>query len=250
MRRSFLGWMIAFLLASGGAVFAWLWLAGGSGEPSARLSTPTITSGETASSTSTSALRDASTSSERALSTVDFVIDTERSVAGFEVEELLRGTSQKVVGTTDQLAARIRVDLSDLSATQVSEIVVNARTLHTGSEQRDRAIRGPVILHSGSDEFELITFDVESIDGLDGPAEVGDRFDFTMRGDLTIKGRTSEVIFDSTATLVDGATIEGRAATIVSREDFDIGIPSVPGLAGVEDEVRLFIDFVAVSRGR
>jgi hypothetical protein len=47
--------------------------------------------------------------------------------------------------------------------------------------------------------------------------------------------------------LSDGSTIEGSVTTIVLRSDFGIGIPSVPGIADVGDEVILSLSFVAVA---
>ncbi len=53
--------------------------------------------------------------------------------------------------------------------------------------------------------------------------------------------------FDVEVTLSDGSTIEGSVTTIVLRSDFGIGIPSVPGIADVGDEVVLSLSFVAVA---
>jgi polyisoprenoid-binding protein YceI len=64
---------------------------------------------------------------------------------------------------------------------------------------------------------------------------------------MTIKGTTSGVSFDVTATLIDTKTIEGTANSVVLRSDFGIGIPSVPSVANVSDEVVLTLDFVAVA---
>jgi len=58
------------------------------------------------------------------------------------------------------VAGQVAVDPTDLSTIQFSQIIVNARTFETDSGNRDRAIRGPIILNSASDEFEFITFDV------------------------------------------------------------------------------------------
>ena len=227
MKRSLIAWIFAFVLAFAGAVFAWLWFAGGSGEPSTELTTPTIV--ETGGSQS-------------------FVITAGgRSVASFQIDEELRGSPQTVVGTTNEVAGQVQVDVSDLSTAQFSDIVINARTFETDSGRRDRAIRGPVILNSASDEFEFVTFTPSSIDGLDGSLSPGDTVIFTMTGDMTIKGATSGVTFDVIATLIDANTIDGSARAVVLRSDFGIGIPSVPGVANVSDEVILTIEFVAVS---
>jgi len=242
MNRSVVGWIIAFTLAIGGAAFAWLWLAGGSGEPSTELTTPTIPIAATTES-DTPDTTDTSTGGFQS-----FVIAAGgESIASFGIDEDLRGTPQTVVGTTSEVAGQVQVDVADLSSAQFSEIVINARTFMTDSERRDRAIRGPVILNSASDEFEFVTFVPTSIEGLQGSLSPGETVEFAVVGDLTIRGTTSEAMFDVVATLVDATTIEGVAGAQVLRSDFGIGIPSVPSVANVSDEVILTLDFVANS---
>jgi polyisoprenoid-binding protein YceI len=232
MNRSVVGWIVAFALAFAGSVLAWVWFAGGSGEPSTELTTPTIAGAATTKAAGTSRT---------------FVIDPSRSVAGFEIDEILRGSPNRVFGQTDQVVGQVQVDLADLSTVQLSQIVVNARTFRTDSERRDRAIRGPIILNSATDQFELITLDVDPATGLSGSVQPGDVLSFSLDGDLTIKGVTNEVVFEVEVTLSDGSTIEGSVTTIVLRSDFGIGIPSVPGIANVSDEVVLSLSFVAVA---
>ena len=236
MNRSVIGWVVAFVLAIGGSALAWVWFAGGSGEPSTDLTTPAIGEG------ATTTLGD-----DSGADGTTFVIDSSQSLVTFEIDELLQGSPNRVVGTTDQVVGQIALDMSDLGSARFSEIVVNARTLKTDSERRDRAMRGPIILNSASDEFELINFEVDSFSGLSGVAEVGDVLTFSLTGALTIKDVTSETTFDVEVTLIDDSTIEGFATTTVLRSDFGIGIPGVPGVADVSDEVVLSISFVAVS---
>ena len=232
MNLKVIGWIVAFAVAIVGSALAWVYFAGGSGEPSTELTTPTIVSAP----------------STEAVGTVKtFVIDSAQSVASFEIDEVLRGSPNQVLGQTNQVAGQVQVDLADLSSTQFSQIVVNARTFRTGSDQRDRAIRGPIILNSASDEFEFIILDIDSATGLGGSAEPGDMLSFSIAGNLTIKGVTNEVVFDVEVTLSDESTVEGPVTTTVLRSDFDIGIPSVPGVAEVTDEVVLSLRFVAVA---
>lgn len=250
MKRSLLGWTFAFALALGGSAFAWVWFAGGSGEPSTELTTPTIAGSESATSTADTAEptgTSEATTTTVASSSASFVIVAEQSMASFEIDEELRGAPQRVVGTTSQVAGRVQVDLSNLSTAQFSDILINARTFETDSGQRDRAIRGPVILNSASDEFELITFTATSTEGLSGVGAVGETIEFTVTGDLTVKGATNQETFDVSVTFADEGTIRGSATTTVLRSDYDIGIPSVPSVANVSDEVELTLDFVAVA---
>lgn len=176
-----------------------------------------------------------------------FVIDASQSEASFQIDEVLRGSPNTVVGTTSEVAGQIRFDPADLSTLEFSQVVINARTFDTGSRLRDRAIRGPIILNSAQDEFELIILTSASANGLDGQANPGDALSFTVTGDLTIQSTTKSVTFDVVAELVDTQTIRGTAEAIVSRAEFGIGIPNVPIVADVGDDVLIRLDFVAIS---
>lgn len=248
MRRSVIGWVVAAALAVGGAAFAYLfWFAGGSGEPSTELTTPELaaTTSTAATNASTTSAGVSTTLPDEGDSDLIFVIDQTRSTARFEIDEVLNGNPTHVVGTTDQVVGQIRVDPGDLSRVEFSDIIVNARTLETDSERRNRAMRGPVILDSGSDENELITLRVTSVEGLAGAGQVGETHEFELTGDLTIKGVTQPVTFDSSVTWSDDTTLEGSATATVTRDMFEIGIPSVPGVADVTNEVLIAIEFVA-----
>ena len=224
---------MAAVLAVGGAALAWVYFAGGSGEPSTELTTPGI-AGET-------------TIADSGTANPGFVIDPIQSLATFEIDEELSGSPNHVVGTTNVVAGQVQVDPSDLSTVQFSQIIINGRTLATDSSFRDRAIRGPIMLNSAVDEFELITFDVTSVDGLSGSASPGDTVEFTLTGHLTVRGTTNEETFEVTVTLADESTLTGIAETIVLRSDYGIAIPNVPRVANVSDEVLIRLEFVAIS---
>lgn len=249
MKRSVIGWVAVAFLAVGGAAAGYVWFAGGSGEPSIALTTPTIASNtaEGFRPTIASDTTVGSTAANGSGGAQSFVIDASGSEAFFLIDEVLRGTPQTVKGATSEVAGLFQADLSDLGTMQFSQILINARTFSTDSSFRDRAIRGPVILDSASDEFELITLDSISVSGLSGPAVVGEEVIFAISGDLTVKGLTKQVTFDVAATLVDDSTIEGTASAVIMREDFGIGIPSVPGVANVSEEVTITLVFVATS---
>lgn len=255
MKRSVIGWSVAAVLAVGGAAFAYLfWFAGGSGEPSTQLTTPelagtttTASSGESSSTSADGGTPTTTAPGEGETGALAFVIDPSQSTARFEIDEVLRGEPTHVTGTTDQVAGQVRVDPGDLSTAEFSEMIVNARTFSTGASQRDRAIRGPVILNSASDEHELITFTPTVVDGLEGSMGVGETVEFTISGDLTVKGTTQPVTFDASVTMVDEATLEGTAEAEITRDMFEIGIPSVPSVADVTNEVLIGLEFVATA---
>ncbi len=171
-----------------------------------------------------------------------FQISQDESQVRFVLDEELRGQPKTVVGTTNQVAGEIAVDRDDLSTAQAGIIQVNARTLATDNDFRNRAINNE-ILETGAHEF--ITFKPTAINGLPDSVSVGEAVNFTITGDLTIRDITNEATFNVEATLLSDTQLAGSASTIVSRSDYDLRIPSVPNVANVEEEVELYIDFVA-----
>lgn len=114
--------------------------------------------------------------------------------------------------------------------------------MRTDSDRRDRTIHNK-ILDAGP--YEVITFTPVAINGLPGTAGFGDEISFSVEGDLSIRDITQRTTFDVTATVVSETELQGTAAATISREAFDLRIPSVPLVANVEEEVEVYIDFVA-----
>ncbi|MBX7254366.1 MAG: YceI family protein [Candidatus Promineofilum sp.] len=171
-----------------------------------------------------------------------FTIDSAASQVRFQLDEDLRGERKTVVGTTDQVAGQISINLADLSQTQVGIIQINARTLATDNNFRNRAIQNE-ILDTG--DFEFITFTPTAVEGLPASATIGEAVSFSIVGDLTIRDITMPATFNIEATAVSETQITGTATATVNRTDFGLQIPSVPNVANVEEEVELYIDFTA-----
>ena len=178
-----------------------------------------------------------------------FVIDPAQSVASFEIDEVLRGSPNHVVGTTSELAGQIagrphRPRPPPSSPRSSSMPAPSRPTPGTGTGP----IRGPVILNSASDEFEFITFDVTSVDGLSGAAAVGTAC-------RVHRHRGPEDQGDHQSCHLRGLRHPRRrqqpsrevAETTVLRGDFDLGIPNAPGVADVSDEVVIRLEFVATA---
>ncbi len=171
-----------------------------------------------------------------------YTIDSAASQVRFEIGEDLRGARNNVVGTTDQVAGQMSVNLADLSQTEVGIIQINARTLVTDNDFRNRAIANE-ILDTG--DFEFITFTPTSVEGLPASATIGEAVSFSIVGDLTIRDITMPATFNVEATAVSETQITGTATATVNRADFGLQIPSVPSVANVDEQVQLFIDFTA-----
>jgi polyisoprenoid-binding protein YceI len=202
-----------------------IFITGGSGEASEPISAPSV---------------------EAAEGGVVFSIIPAESEVRFELDEDLRGERITVVGRTDQVAGQLVVNFDAPRESTVGAIRINARTLTTDNEFRNRAIRSQILL-SAQNEYEFAEFVPTSIDGLPETVSIGEPITFTVTGDLTLRGITAPVTFDVTVTPVSRDRLEGTAAAVVQRDDFDLQIPSVPGVANVEEEVELYIDFVAAA---
>jgi polyisoprenoid-binding protein YceI len=171
-----------------------------------------------------------------------FQISQTDSKAQFTISEVLMGQPNNVVGVTNQVSGQIGVNFSDLSTAQVGEIKIDARTLATDSNQRNRMIQNRIL---NTSNFEYVTFTPTQISGLSGSATIGQSLQFQIAGDLTIQGVTQPVTFDVTAQAVSNSQISGTATATLQRSDFNLQIPSVPQVANVGAQVTLEIDFVA-----
>lgn len=171
---------------------------------------------------------------------------SEGTEARFSIYEDLRGEPFTVVGATTEVVGRVRVDLSDLSRSEMGEILINARTFATDSSNRDRAIRGPIL---AAEQHEFITFRPAEITGLSGAAEAGGEYSFSVAGELTVREVTRPVTFTVVARWTADERLEGLASATVLRSDFGLAVPSVPFVANVGDEIGLELAFTAAQAG-
>ncbi|MEO0565524.1 MAG: YceI family protein, partial [Chloroflexota bacterium] len=225
MSRGAVGAVIGVLVLAAAAVGGW-WFFGGNSEISAP------------------AQEGAEELAAEAASEVVFRIDAESSTAEFRIDEVLRGADFTVVGTTQQIAGDIRVNVEDPSASTIGEIRVNARDLTTDDGNRNRALQR-FILRSDQDEFEFITFEPTALQNMPESVNIGRPMDFQIVGNLTIIDTTNEVTFDASVTAVSENQIEGTAEAVVLYQDYELTIPDVPMVASVEDEVTIVLSFVA-----
>lgn len=221
-RRVIIALIIVGLLGAA-AVAAFIWLSGGSGQASQEIQSEAVTAA--------------------ANSTV-FAIVPDESEVRFVLDEDLFGNRNTVTGRTKEVAGEIAVDFTNPANTTLGTITINVRTLTTDNEFRNRAIRGQ-ILQSQQSQFEFAEFKPTAIEGLPESVTMGEPFTLTITGDLTLKDITKPVTFTATITPVSDQRIEGSAEATVQRDDYGLTIPNAPGVANVDEAVKLQIDFVA-----
>ncbi|MDJ0754320.1 MAG: YceI family protein [Ardenticatenaceae bacterium] len=173
---------------------------------------------------------------------VEYVIDPEQSEVRFELDEELRGNPTTVVGVGNGIMGTISVDLSDLTTAEISPITIDPAALFTDNNMRNGAINRFILQTSSFDE---IIFAPSSLEGLPQSAAVGDTVDFQIVGDLTIRDITQPATFEASVTVSSDTMLTGSAEAVIQRADFGLEIPSVPAVANVEEEVELYLDFVA-----
>ena len=221
-----------------------IYIRGGSGEPSEEISAPTLE--PRAAETEAATPSEEMVETEASVETNDllFHIIPEESEVRFVLNEVLRGQPTQVTGRTSEVAGDILVDRVNPANSVIGTIRINVRTLQTDQEMRNRAIRAE-ILESARDEYEFAQFEPTELIGMPESVEVGTPFSFTIVGNLTVRDITSEVTFEVTVNPISEMMIEGSASAQVLRSDFELEIPSAPGVANVTNEVMLEIDFVA-----
>lgn len=207
------------------------------GEPATEA--PTASPAAPASESTTGESAEAETSTPRT-----FQIVQEQSEARFLIDEILLGNPNTVIGATSQVSGEIIVNPAEPTQAQISPIQVNARDLTTDDDRRNGAIRR-FILQSNQDEYQFIVFQPTAIEGLPDSVTIGEPFEFRVTGDLKIRDITNPVTFDMTITANSEDELSGSGATTVLRSDYGLNIPNVPSVAGVSEEVRLEVDFIA-----
>jgi polyisoprenoid-binding protein YceI len=255
--------VVLVVVALAGGIWLYDWVLGDTEAASATVSAPTLeiaasaTSAPSATTASTTAPTQAAPTDTLALEAAPtestpavvapqsgvmvYQISQDDSEVRFNIHEELRGQPKDVIGTSNQVAGELAVDLNDLSTAQLGEIVVNARTLQTDDNRRNQAIRNRILF---TDQYELIKFNPTQVSGLSGSAAPGQSFTFQVTGDLTIKDVTKPVTFDVTVTVESAERLMGSAKTSIALADFNLAVPSVPFVANVGETMALEIDFV------
>lgn len=177
-----------------------------------------------------------------------FQIVPEKSEARFIIREELFGNPKTVIGRTREISGAVSVDLAGLQEIQVTPVWVDARDLKTNDSFRNRTLRRQILL-SAQDEYQYVVFEPTDFEDLPAATvvSIGEPFSFSVTGDLTIRGITQPVTFTMVATATSQTELSASGTTTVLRSDYELGIPSVPGVANVSEEVRLTVDILAVA---
>ena len=152
---------------------------------------------------------------------------------------LARTGSWTATGETTEVAGQLAFDAEGAIIPDESGVIVQAATLVTDSDRRDRYVRERTL---NASQYPEIVFRPTSIDSLPTPLTGAQgSIDFTITGDLTIRDQTRPTTWSASADF--GDAISGVAFVEFTFADFAMDKPSVPIVLSVEDTIRLEIDF-------
>jgi polyisoprenoid-binding protein YceI len=170
-------------------------------------------------------------------------IDPAQSEARYEVDETFFAGNRiaTAIGRTSGVSGDITIDFAQPANSRIGQIEIDVSQLTSDENRRDNFLRNMGGLVSS--QYPQVTFTPTAIEGLPATATVGDQFDITITGNLTVKEATRPVTWEATIKVEDGK-ISGTASTEVLMSDFGIG-PVQMAMLSTEDEVKLYLDFVA-----
>ncbi len=145
------------------------------------------------------------------------------------------------IGETSEVSGAFTFTADGDIAPESSRIVLNAASLRSDEENRDRYLRRNGIQTA---TYPEIVFVATSIDGLAWPLPASGEVEFTINGDLTVRDVTRPVVWQTTATF-DGNSVTGTAKTNFTFGEFEMEVPDLFFIVSLEDNIRLELDFVA-----
>jgi polyisoprenoid-binding protein YceI len=171
----------------------------------------------------------------------DYTLDASHSRLGFSARHAMVTT---VRGSFTEFAGTAHVDTADPAKSKV-ELTIKAASIDTGVEDRNAHLRG-------ADFFEVeshpeITFTSTQVER--------DGDDWTITGDLTIKGNTLPITveFESTGSARDpfgNLRIGFEGHTTLSRKDWGLTWNAALETGGflVSDKIKLEFDISAIAK--
>lgn len=172
-----------------------------------------------------------------------YTIDPSHSEVGFVVRHM--GFS-KVRGRFEKVEGRLEGDPDDISSLQ-TYVEIEAKSITTDDAKRDEHLRSGDFLDT--EQNPKITFDSTRVTHVDGK-------NFTVEGDLSIRGVTKTVELEGTylgegKDPWGGTRIGFEAGTKINRKDFGVNWNAALETGGflVGDTVEIYLDVQAVQSG-
>ncbi len=161
-------------------------------------------------------------------------LDLVHSEVGFSIKHMMVSRAK---GTFNQFDAVIEADVEDLTNAAI-EVTIDVASINTRNEDRDNHLRSGDFFDA--ENHPAISFVATNIKRTDGN-------EYTVTGDLTIRGTTKPVTLDvifegQSKDPMGGATVAGfSGSTKISREEFGLTWNAALETGGVllSDEVKI-----------
>ena len=189
-----------------------------------------------------------------------FRIDATRSKASYEAQEKwgFWPAPTKAVASTNQVAGEFALKTGEAPELRTNHFTVDLSTLTSEQGEtpqpsgrgfnplnalpsRDGVVRGRL----DTDTHPLAEFTATELTGLPARYVEGQEAAVRVLGNLTIRGVTRPVVFDTKATL-QGTELSGAATTHFNMSDFGVQPPDVAAVR-VEDPVTIVLQFSAIT---
>jgi polyisoprenoid-binding protein YceI len=167
--------------------------------------------------------------------TGDYTFDVAHTTFGFTARHAM---VTKVRGTFGDFEGSAHLDFADPSKSSV-RVTIKAASINTGNADRDTHLRSNDFF--AMDEYPEITFASKTIEALD-------QEHYRVNGDLTIRGTTNPITFESeyTGAVLDpwGNTRVGFAGSLtVNRKDWGVNWNAALDAGGVVVSEKVVLEF-------
>lgn len=169
-------------------------------------------------------------------------IDSAHSTATFTVRHMM---VSNVPGRFGKVEGTIVYDGKNLAGVK-AEATIDATTITTDNEKRDAHLKSPDFFDTAS--FPTITFKSKR-------AEAAGNGKFKLIGDLTMRGKTREVVLDvdgptDPVTVQNSQRVGATATTVLNRQDFGVSWSRTMDGGGfvVGDEVKVTLELELIKQ--
>jgi len=177
-----------------------------------------------------------------------FVTGAEGNSARYRIREQLVGVDfpNDAVGETKNVSGVISADKKGNLIPAESKFIVDVSNLTSDKDRRDGFVKRRVLQ---TDQFPTVTLVPTKITGVSTPLPTSGTKNFTLIGDLTVRGVTHPTTWNVTAQFQPNG-FKGKAATSFTFKDFAIDQPRVPVVLSVADTIKLELDFAMQREGK
>jgi polyisoprenoid-binding protein YceI len=170
-------------------------------------------------------------------------IDPSHSSASFTVKHMM---VSNVHGRFGKVEGTVVYDGTNIAAAKANA-TIDATTITTDNEKRDAHLKSPDFFDAAG--FPKITFTSKR-------AEVVGKGKFKLIGDLTLRGKTKEVVLDvdgptDPVTVQNAQRVGVTATTTINRQDYGVSWSRAMDGGGfvVGDEVKITIELELIKQG-